>query len=136
MLKILISLIISFTLISCANINTKNTNTINFNNVQEQYILQEITNILKNNFANQKNIGFIADSPMSKQLEIKLSSLGYIIEKPSNKTTNLNYYISSLEDNKIFLNMNFGNIKIGRIYLIKNNLIMPISPINIGNSSK
>jgi hypothetical protein len=117
---------------ACTTFIPKNTNTISFNAMQEQYILQEIVNILNNNFT-KKNIGFIANDALSKQLEIKLKSNGFNVENPNSSTTNLSYYISNLEDKKIFLKINFGESRAGKIYLIRNNILVPISSTNIGS---
>lgn len=131
-MRIFISLFLALFISACTTI-PKNTNTLTFNAPQEQYILQEIVTILNNNFT-QKNIGFTANDNLSKQLELSLKSKGFNIQKPNSATTNLSYYISTLEDNKIFLSMTFGKQKIGRIYIIKNNALLPVSSINIGNS--
>ena len=121
-------------LYACSTIQYKNIDNAGLNSKQQEAMIIEITNILKQNYPliSYKNIGLNADSEMSKALIKTLKLNGYIIDEPSKDNIKFKYYITKLDDSRIILSLYMNDIKASRIYILKTNTILAVSSITVG----
>ncbi len=130
----ILSLILIFSLSACATTQYKNIDNAGLNIKQQDAMILEITNILKQNYpmATYRNIGLSADAEMSKQLIKNLKLNGYVIDEPSKDNLKFKYYITKLDESRIILSLYMGDMKASKIYMLKAGSLISNSSLTMG----
>jgi len=120
---------------SCATTGIKNIDNSNLNDKQSEVIAQEITLLIKQNYAANKYSAIALDSSSKNGqiIESKLRLAGYAIDKV-NKNTNalpiLTYHIKQ-DTNKIFIHIHFDNKMLNKAYILTANNLISTTPLTI-----
>ncbi len=135
MYKIVKFIIIGFAFCLNACANLQNIDQSNLNQLQQIAIQQEMTGILTQNFnvKSYPNIGLNVNTPLAKNFEDSLKKMGYAVDKPNSKNITLRYTLNRLDDKTLFFNLNIGQNKLSRLYYIRPDGLIAISPLSFGN---
>ncbi len=120
---------------ACATVNLKNNDTANLNQKQQEAISQEIINIILQSYGvkDNQNIGLVTDTEISQRVDKLLRKSGYAVDKPNSKNLTIIYTLNRIDENTLFLNLTVQHTRLSKVYQIKPNSLMSMSPLTIGS---